>query len=71
MLSDRLLPRSRHLARLRDLRTQFPVVGLLGARQVGKTILARQLASTWTRSVAHFDLEDPDTLARLNEPKLA
>ena len=71
MSSDRLLPRSRHLARLRDLLAQFPAVGLLGARQVGKTTLARQLASTWTGPVAHFDLEDPDTLARLDEPKLA
>jgi predicted AAA+ superfamily ATPase len=40
-----------------------PVVGLLGARQVGKSTLARQLKP------AHFyDLEDPRELARLSDP---
>jgi predicted AAA+ superfamily ATPase len=40
-----------------------PVVGLLGARQVGKSTLARQLAPE------HFyDLEDPRELARLGDP---
>jgi predicted AAA+ superfamily ATPase len=44
------------------------VVALLGARQVGKTTLARQVAS----GAPHhwFDLEDPDDRARLQEPKL-
>lgn len=46
----------------------FPVVCLLGARQVGKTTLARQIARTRPSTV--LDLEDPDDLARLTEPML-
>ena len=57
------------LRRLSLLLQEFPVVALLGARQVGKTTLARQLAAkravtTW------FDLEDPADLARLDDPGL-
>ena len=44
----------------------FPVTGLLGARQCGKTFLARQL-----QAKHYFDLENPQDLARLQEPKLA
>ena len=39
------LERRRHLASLARLVKQFPVVGLLGARQVGKTTLARDFAA--------------------------
>ena len=64
------LVRAESLSRLRLLLAEFPVVTLLGARQVGKTTLARQLAAersdtTW------FDLEDPATVAMLDEPGLA
>jgi predicted AAA+ superfamily ATPase len=46
-------------------------VGLLGSRQVGKTTLARSLASRRKGAVTFFDLEDPEHLARLDEPMLA
>ncbi|WP_419933852.1 ATP-binding protein [Candidatus Palauibacter sp.] len=42
----------------------------LGARQVGKTTLARQLAAAYSEPVAWFDLEDPADLARLDDPGL-
>jgi uncharacterized protein len=48
---------------------QFPVVAVLGARQVGKTTLARALAAEG--SAAWFDLEHPRDRARLSEPALA
>ncbi|MBL8488251.1 MAG: AAA family ATPase, partial [Rhodocyclaceae bacterium] len=57
--------RSAHLDALRRRLDAFPVVALLGPRQVGKTTLARQLAAQWDGPVATFDLEDPDDLARL------
>lgn len=57
--------RARHLLR------QSPVVALLGARQVGKTTLARQVAAAWRGPTTHFDLEDPRDLARLADPMLA
>jgi predicted AAA+ superfamily ATPase len=41
------------------------VVGLLGARQVGKTTLARQLVKAHRGSVTYFDLESAEDLARL------
>ena len=56
--------------RVRLLLGEFPVVALLGARQVGKTTLARQLAAAYSESVAWFDLEDPADLARLDDPGL-
>jgi len=45
------------------------VVVLAGPRQCGKTTLARQLLSE--DSVNYFDLEDPASLARLDEPMTA
>lgn len=46
-----------------------PVVVLSGPRQCGKTTIARQLLSA--DSVNYFDLEDPLSLARLDEPMTA
>ncbi|WP_420610354.1 ATP-binding protein [Candidatus Poriferisodalis sp.] len=46
-----------------------PVVGLIGARQCGKTTLARQFVAA--SSPNYFDLEDPLSLARLDEPMTA
>ena len=46
-----------------------PVVVLSGPRQCGKTTLARELLSP--DSVNYFDLEDPSSLARLDEPMTA
>jgi predicted AAA+ superfamily ATPase len=45
-------------------------VGLSGPRQCGKSTLARELAGSEGAS-AYFDLEDPTSLARLRDPKLA
>ena len=51
-----VIPRSRHLVVLRRLLARNPVVALLGARQAGKTTLARQVAAGTRRSTV-FDLE--------------
>ena len=66
-----MIQRSKHLAHISELLRTHPVVAILGARQVGKTTLALQLASGFESQVTRFDLEDPDDLARLSEPKLA
>jgi hypothetical protein len=47
------------------------VVAILGARQVGKTTLARELARRGPGDATHFDLEDPEDLRRLEDAKLA
>lgn len=49
--------------------TRFPVVATVGPRQCGKTTLARQLVSA--DSANYFDLEDPVSLARLENPRTA
>lgn len=45
-------------------------MALLGARQVGKTTIARQITERKT-GVTYFDLENPRDLARLADPMLA
>jgi len=54
------------LARLRAALRRSPVVVLAGPRQCGKTTLARKLVAPGSPS--YFDLEDPVSLARLDEP---
>ena len=65
-----LVERKRHLHALQGLLQRHPVVGILGARQVGKTTLAQQLVATSNEPVTIFDLENPQDLARLEEPLL-
>jgi len=66
-----MIGRQRHLARINDLFRTHPVVGILGARQVGKTTLARQFSAGFDGPASRFDLEDPGDIARLAEPRLA
>ena len=66
-----MIARPRSLQRVRELHRTFPVVALLGMRQVGKTTLARALAGGGTPSENVFDLEDDNDLARLNDPMMA
>lgn len=47
------------------------MVAILGARQVGKTTLAGDVARGWPRGTTRFDLEDSADLARLRDPMLA
>lgn len=63
-----MILRARHLELLKRQLVNFPVVAILGARQVGKTTLARELAKDWDGPTRHFDFEDPDDQARLADP---
>lgn len=45
----------------------FPCVALLGARQVGKSTLAKKIISEVTDSI-YLDLEDPRDFAKLQDP---
>ena len=65
-----MIERRRHLDRLSWLFRTFPVVAILGARQVGKTTLARALGQGWGGPVTHFDLESDADLALLADPAL-
>lgn len=66
-----MILRQRHLEALQGLMKRHPIVAILGARQVGKTTLARELMKRDERSAQVFDLENPADLARLSEPMLA
>ncbi len=66
-----MIERTAHLERLRSLLGQFPVVGLIGARQVGKTTLAKAYAARHAGEVTRFDLENPADLHRLDDPLFA
>ena len=55
----------------KQLRVQ-PVCALVGPRQSGKTTLAEQFIATSKFPAIHwYDLEDPQDLARLEQPKLS
>jgi predicted AAA+ superfamily ATPase len=60
-----------HVARVTALLRQFPVVAVLGARQVGKTTLARQVTERRRGRTTTFDLESSQDLARLADPLAA
>lgn len=64
-----MIPRSARLTALQAALARSPVVAMLGPRQCGKTTLARQLVSV--QSANYFDLEDPISLARLDQPLTA
>jgi predicted AAA+ superfamily ATPase len=65
------IARSEQIETLERLLKRFRVVALLGARQVGKSTLARDLIERRPRNSTLFDLEDERDLARLQEPMLA
>lgn len=66
-----MIARSRHVAAIRRRLRTFPVVALLGARQIGKTTLGGLVARESGKRVHRFDLEDPADLSRLDDPMLA
>ncbi len=64
-----MIQRTTILASLNGALGRSPVVVLAGPRQCGKTTLARLLVPE--ESLNYFDLEDPASLARLDEPMTA
>jgi len=65
MYIERLIPKTQVNTALKRSR----VTALIGPRQSGKTTLARQYVAA--DSINYFDLEDPVSLARLDEPQTA
>jgi predicted AAA+ superfamily ATPase len=55
---------------LQEALAESPVTVLLGARQVGKTTLARQIAGAWPNGAHLFDLETEAGRASLSTPEL-
>lgn len=66
-----LIQRKNHIHHIQKLLQQFPVVAIIGPRQVGKTTLAKQIAEEHHSAPSHwFDLENPTDVARLTDPLL-
>ena len=53
-----------------DLLSHFPVVGIIGPRQVGKTTLAKKLIPHIERECLYLDLELPEDFSKLHEPQI-
>ncbi|HSV98526.1 MAG TPA: AAA family ATPase [Sedimentisphaerales bacterium] len=49
---------------------QFPAVGIIGSRQVGKTTLAMVIAQRLSGRAIYLDLERPSDLAKLGDAEL-
>ncbi|MFN0137107.1 MAG: ATP-binding protein [Phycisphaerae bacterium] len=64
-----MLDRAHDISRIKVALRRSRVVALLGPRQCGKTTLARQFVPD--NSPNYFDLEDPQSIARLAQPDLA
>ncbi len=64
-----MISRIKILDHLKAALARHRIVVLVGPRQCGKTTLARELLSE--ESINYFDLEDPVSLARLDEPMTA
>jgi len=64
-----VINRKADVALVRAALRRSRMVALLGPRQCGKTTLARQFVSP--DSLNYFDLEEPQSLARLTEPDTA
>jgi predicted AAA+ superfamily ATPase len=64
-----MIERSKLLARIRRALKRSRVVALIGPRQSGKTTLAREIVPAGSRN--YFDLENPTSLARLDQPLTA
>src|SRR6266516_3421924 len=64
-----MIPRHASIAAIRTALDRSRIVALLGPRQCGKTTLARRFVQP--DSLNYFDLEDPLSLARLDEPMTA
>ncbi|MCK4415300.1 MAG: ATP-binding protein [Candidatus Eisenbacteria sp.] len=66
-----VLDRHQQVKHARRLLRDHRVVGIVGARQVGKTTLARQIVERHDGPATVFDLENPEDLSRLSDPMLA
>lgn len=64
-----LIQRQRYIDQINKVYEVFPLCGLLGPRQCGKTTLAHQYADSLELPVYHFDLEDSSHFDQLQNPK--
>ena len=66
-----MIERLKEISTVEGHLSRYPVVAIIGARQVGKTTLAHMIAKRWQGSVTTFDLEKSSDRARLTDPTLS
>lgn len=64
-----MIPRS-VTAQLISLTGFFPVVGIIGPRQVGKTTLSKVIEKSLQKPVIYLDIENPRDQAKIQDPVL-
>ena len=65
----KIMKRTAYLKRIIQAFDVHPIVGLIGPRQCGKTTMAHQFRQLHKKKCHIFDLEDPEDLAALENPK--
>lgn len=65
-----MIQRTRYLEAIDEQFQVHPICAILGARQVGKTTLAREFTKQLGVDTVFFDLEDPEQILILENPKL-
>ena len=65
-----MIERKHEIEILGGLLKRHPVVAIIGARQVGKTTLAKIFATRTRVPVTYYDLESTEDMARLRDPML-
>ena len=53
-----------------ELISNFPIVGIIGPRQVGKTTLVKELMSQIDKKCIYLDMELPEDYSKLHEPQI-
>ncbi|MBU4202520.1 MAG: AAA family ATPase [Acidobacteria bacterium] len=66
-----MIKREKELRTIQELLLKHPIVGIVGARQVGKTTLSRMVIGKDRGPHSYFDLENPEDFSRLSDPMLA
>lgn len=71
MYTYTMIKRHAEVSNVKKLLKTHPVVGIIGARQVGKTTLAKQIINGLNTPCTFFDLEDPEDFSQFSDPMLA
>ncbi len=60
----------KYINEIQELLNYFPAVGIIGARQVGKTTIIELLKEKLKKAIHYIDLELPSDYEKLNNPEL-
>ena len=61
--------RKKLVKRLKELLENYPAVAILGARQVGKSTIAKKFLSQWKKKSLYLDLQLPKDRNKISDPE--